>query len=821
MAVGQQGLGQGHLGVLGRAGVSGRQPTYYFSAAGSDANDGKTLATPKQTITAFNGLTLVATDYVVFRKGDTFAGNMVIPGGGSVLSTIIIGGYGVGANPIISAAANTTGITGTDLSYVAVNGIDAHGAGGTSGKGIYFTNSTVNSSDITIQNCTVTGFAGSGIQTVCATPKTITRHNIINCVADGNTIGENTTTAGIRISGTYGAQVRGAYQVFQSAITNCTAKNNTGVTGTTNWCGSGIFMAQAQGGLITGCIADNNGANCNAAAGPGGIWIADCDTTTMRLNESRFNKSANADGNGFDMDGGCTGCITERNYSHDNFGYGLLCYMYDDALNISTNSNNTIRFNVSARDTAGGLRMVSGVSSGNSGQAYNNTIIVTGKGISLEALGGSLSWKVGNNIFKSESGTLDLVSTINNPSSCVLIGNDYFAAGTFRITWNGTQYATYAAWQTATGQEKIAAVNVGFNTDPLWIGKAPAVRSALMDPLRLHASSPLMNTGVNLFTQYSIDPGTVDYFGSTINKSGSWSVGIGWNRSAKVPVILTLNGTTQTQTLPGDWVSLFKAEVIANGGNAGTAPGDGGGGAAYAAILSTTSSLAASGSVSYGDDTSGAFWNATSFADAVSKGSAIAVAAQNGQNGAATTGGAGGAAASSVGTTTYSGGKGGDSGTGFFGGGGGAAGPFGAGGAGANGQTLAATGAGGGGGANGGTNGSLATTAGTGTGGVGGAGPYGFSGGAGGLTNGAAGTQGAGGGGAGNNGGIGGAGGSGVDWVLSGTSYGAGGGGGSNAANTTTTNAGGLYGGGGGGRSNALGAKGLIRVLYDTAATLA
>jgi hypothetical protein len=137
-------------------------------------------------------------------------------------------------------------------------------------------------------------------------------------------------------------------------------------------------------------------------------------------------------------------------------------------------------------------------------------------------------------------------------------------------------------------------------------------------------------------------------------------------------------------------------ECLGGGGGGSRAGGlaAGGGGSAYAKIASTTTPLAPGTLVAYsvgsggigqtaldasGFDGTPTVWNATSLADAVSKGSAVACAADAGKGGTTLAVGAGGLASASVGTTTFDGGAG-NRGNLSSCGGGGAAGPNGAGG---------------------------------------------------------------------------------------------------------------------------------------------
>ena len=58
------------------------------------------------------------------------------------------------------------------------------------------------------------------------------------------------------------------------------------------------------------------------------------------------------DGDGFDFDGGCTHCLMQYNYSHDNQAAGFLVYTYKDAPHQFANV--VVRYNVSENDARRG-----------------------------------------------------------------------------------------------------------------------------------------------------------------------------------------------------------------------------------------------------------------------------------------------------------------------------------------------------------------------------------------------------------------------------------------------------------------------------------
>lgn len=86
------------------------QKTYYFSSsAGSDSNVGSE-ASPFQTISKLNSLVLVAGDTILFKKGDTFLGQIIVSYSGTDGFPIVYDSYGTGDLPILSASNGNNGI---------------------------------------------------------------------------------------------------------------------------------------------------------------------------------------------------------------------------------------------------------------------------------------------------------------------------------------------------------------------------------------------------------------------------------------------------------------------------------------------------------------------------------------------------------------------------------------------------------------------------------------------------------------------------------------------------------------------------------------
>lgn len=100
------------FGLIVLAGPVGlAQTTYYVAADGNDANDGRSAASPFQTLGKVNSLNLQAGDQVLFRRGDTFRGTLTIRRSGWAGQPIGFDAYGAGAKPTLSGSVPVTGWT--------------------------------------------------------------------------------------------------------------------------------------------------------------------------------------------------------------------------------------------------------------------------------------------------------------------------------------------------------------------------------------------------------------------------------------------------------------------------------------------------------------------------------------------------------------------------------------------------------------------------------------------------------------------------------------------------------------------------------------
>ena len=87
------------------------QTTYYVASTGNDANSGQSVDLPFQTLGKINSLSLQAGDAILFRRGDTFRGSLVIRQSGNASKPIVIDAYGSGDIPILAGSVPVTNWT--------------------------------------------------------------------------------------------------------------------------------------------------------------------------------------------------------------------------------------------------------------------------------------------------------------------------------------------------------------------------------------------------------------------------------------------------------------------------------------------------------------------------------------------------------------------------------------------------------------------------------------------------------------------------------------------------------------------------------------
>jgi hypothetical protein len=130
-----------------------------------------------------------------------------------------------------------------------------------------------------------------------------------------------------------------------------------------------------------------------------------------------------------------------------------------------------------------------------------------------------------NNIML-QTGAGNIITANNAIANTAILyqGNNYYSTGTFKISWAGTIYNTLAAWRTAQSQESVSSSPSGYSLDPVLV--AGTTSPGVTDPLnpsgagnfKLQNTSPMARTGLDLASLFSINVGSIDYFGTPILK---------------------------------------------------------------------------------------------------------------------------------------------------------------------------------------------------------------------------------------------------------------------------------------------------------------
>jgi hypothetical protein len=84
--------------------VKARGTDYYVSAGGNNTNNGLSTSTAWQSIAKVNSFTFAANDRILFRRGDTFYGGIILK-----RSNLSFGAYGSGAKPVITGLSSVSG----------------------------------------------------------------------------------------------------------------------------------------------------------------------------------------------------------------------------------------------------------------------------------------------------------------------------------------------------------------------------------------------------------------------------------------------------------------------------------------------------------------------------------------------------------------------------------------------------------------------------------------------------------------------------------------------------------------------------------------
>jgi len=248
---------------------------------------------------------------------------------------------------------------------------------------------------------------------------------------------------------------------------------------------------------------------------------------TIQQCESYRNRTGTAaDGDGFDLDGGCTGCILQYNYSHDNDGAGILVYTYANAPH--TDTGNVVRWNVCENDAVKrrsyGAILVGNDGKGMSGvEIYQNTFITNqaAEGV-INIHGNDVGVAFRNNLILATS-SIPLVHIDRDNTAPIFQVNLYWNSGSpFAVVFKRT-IRNILDWR-RLGMEQLEGKPVGKFVDPLLylqasrgeagnLARIPSLKAFQPPP-----GSPALIGAINL-RELRIDPGPRDFAGRPLPKT--------------------------------------------------------------------------------------------------------------------------------------------------------------------------------------------------------------------------------------------------------------------------------------------------------------
>ncbi len=392
-------LGVGASVVAVAAPAAAANVVYYVDATGgSDAAAGTSTTTPWKTLAKVNATTFGPGDSILFKAGQTWAGQLHPLGSGASGSPITIGAYGSGAKPLINGGSLPGGfgpgaaVYLYNQQYWTINGIAVKNNSGTDNFGgkeeatwklqrhgiLVYNNGAGLLNGITITNTTVSDVNG------CFTCTGIEAHSNGGIVVRAEQ--ENDSFNSVSIDHNAVSNVgRGGIVFWDESAgvsltdwildqpllsTNVKVEYNTASTIDSD----GILVLGTYNAMIQRNVVANAGQKTVAGsttAPSAGLWPTRSIGAVVQYNEVYGTRTHDTDGQGFDVDLASVNTTVQYNYSHDNEG-GFLLMM------AGASSNLVVRDNLSVNDGWGGVKGIFTFSYGVpvNTEIFNNTVYV-------------------------------------------------------------------------------------------------------------------------------------------------------------------------------------------------------------------------------------------------------------------------------------------------------------------------------------------------------------------------------------------------------------------------------------------------------------
>lgn len=492
--------------------------TYYIDAtAGSDVAAGTSTATAWKTLAKVNATTFAAGDSILFKSGQTWAGQLHPLGSGAAGSPITIGSYGTGTKPLINGATLASGWgTGaavylSNQQYWTISGLAVKSNSGVDNFGgedkstwklqrhgiLVYNNGAGILNGITITNNTVSDVNG------CFTCSGIEAHSNGGIVVRAEQ--ENDSFNGVSIDHNTVSNVgRGGIVFWDESTglsytdwimdqpllsTNVKVEYNT----TSAIDSDGILVLGTYNAMLQRNIVANAGQRTvvgSSTAPSAGLWPTRSIGALVQYNEVYGTQTHGTDGQGFDVDLASVDTTVQYNYSHDNEG-GFLLMM------AGASSNLVVRNNLSVNDGFGGTKGIFTFSYGVpvNTEIYNNSIYVKSglpsKILFCDECDGSTggAWSFRNNI------------VVNNGSGDYTYPNSAGAVFDYNVF-----FGNHPASEPADPHK--------LTTDPLLVSASTTAPTGLgsVAGYKISGASPAKSSGALI-----VGNGGKDYFGSVLS----------------------------------------------------------------------------------------------------------------------------------------------------------------------------------------------------------------------------------------------------------------------------------------------------------------
>lgn len=326
---------------------------YYIDAEnGNDSNSGSSSDKAWQSLNKLDNLKFNPGDSILLKRGSKFNAVFDLTAHGTADAPIVLGAYGEGADPCISAPDSSLyALAIRNSDYLTVENLEIVNTGSTrlarrTGVLVESENYGI-SHNIVLSSLYVHDVNGSLIKHDGGGSAILIRNRWDK---------DSTASAfdGLTIENCVIRRCERNALIWSAPYDrrNWCLSTNTVVRGNLieEVPGDGIVPIGCDGAIVEYNLMRNCPMTLPDGEAAAGIWPWSCDNTIIRFNEASDHK-APWDGQGFDSDFNCTNTHIEYNYSHDNDGgFILICnYGGDKKTNIG-NIGSVVRYNISYRD---------------------------------------------------------------------------------------------------------------------------------------------------------------------------------------------------------------------------------------------------------------------------------------------------------------------------------------------------------------------------------------------------------------------------------------------------------------------------------------